>query len=362
MLSFVKRFDFLLLSTSLILCVFGFIALYSIGLGKEPVNFAYLERQGIVFGIFGFIAIVIAVINYRVFASYSVLLYIVSCLILIAVLVFGREVRGTKGWMYLGSVGFQPAELAKIALILMLSRYFSRVTRQVGHVRHLLITGLIAAVPIGLVMLQPDFGSAAILAALWLGMIIISGVPKKSLVALALIFATLAVGAWLFLFKDYQKQRIMTFISPTADQKGSGYNVRQALIAVGSGQIMGRGLGLGSQSHLKFLPEAQTDFIFSVISEEMGFVGVSVIFICWFLFFHRLSILARNARDDFTLYIVLGISIMFFVHVVLNIGGNLGMIPLTGIALPFLSYGGSSLALSLISLGLLQSIRVHQAA
>lgn len=356
---FFKSIDVILLLSVIIITAFGCAALYSIGLGKDPQNFVFLQRQGIVFGIFFIGLLVVSAINYRWFQSYSILMYVATCALLGVVLVFGHTVRGTKGWFNIGSFGFQPAELAKIALIFILSWYFARYTRQIGQLRHVVVTGLLALLPMGLILAQPDFGSAAVLFCIWVGMIIASGMPKKYLIGLFLIVAVGMVGAWFFAFKDYQKQRIITFISPSTDQKGSGYNVRQAMIAIGSGEIFGRGLGLGSQSHLKFLPESQTDFIFSVVAEEMGLVGVFIVFSFWVIFFHRLLRIMYRARDDFALFSVLGISIMFFIQIVFNVGGNLGVVPLTGLVLPFMSYGGSALMIGLLAVGIAQSVRGH---
>ncbi|MBI4239982.1 rod shape-determining protein RodA [Candidatus Uhrbacteria bacterium] len=354
-----RSYDLMLLLAAVILCSFGFAALYSIGLGKEPVNFGFLQKQLFVFGIFFPIALIIAVINYRVFRAYCVVFYIAVCALLVALLFFGTTIRGTKGWLYFGSFAFQPAELAKIGLILILARYFSSYTRQIGQFRHILLSGLLAALPIGLVFVQPDFGSAVVLVVIWLGMILMSGIPKRFLIFFALAFFVATTCLWLFVFKEYQKQRILTFLSPTADVQGSGYNIRQAMIAIGSGQIFGTGLGLGSQSHLKFLPENQTDFIFSVFAEEMGLLGIFFLLFFWVLLFYRLTTGMRRARDDFAVYALLGIMLMFFVHVIFNIGGNLGLVPLTGLVLPFMSYGGSALAASLLAIGITQSIWMH---
>jgi rod shape determining protein RodA len=221
------------------------------------------------------------------------------------------------------------------------------------------VSGFIAALPTGLVLVQPDFGSAAVLFCIWFGMILMSGISKKYVIALAIIVISVVSMFWLFVFKDYQKDRIMTFLAPTADIRGAGYNVHQALIAIGSGQVFGRGFGYGSQSHLKFLPENQTDFIFAVIAEEMGLLGVLIVLASWGLFFQRLLTLMRELREDFALYCVLGISLLFLVHVFFNIGGAIGIIPLTGLVLPFLSYGGSALIMGFIAVGFVQSIKVH---
>lgn len=356
----IRSVDILLLHSMAILFAFGCAALYSIGLGKEPQSFFYLHKQLTVFGIFCAALVLVASVNYRIYRDASIVFYCAVCAVLGAVLIFGSTIRGTRGWFVIGGVGVQPAELAKLALIFILARYLSHFAREIRQARHLLITGLLAAIPIGLILAQPDFGSAAVLFVIWFGMMLVSGIPRRYLLALAVLGVILGAAAWSFGFKEYQKQRIITYLSPGAsDQKGSGYNVRQAMIAIGSGQLFGRGLGLGSQSHLKFLPESQTDFIFSVLAEETGLVGVFLLFLFWILFFYRLIASLRSASDDFGAYTILGISIFFFVHVLLNIGGNLGLVPLTGLVLPFMSYGGSALAVSLLSVGVVLSVRSH---
>ncbi len=280
-------------------------------------------------------------------------------LLLGAVLVLGFTVRGTRGWFAFGGFTFQPVELAKLGLIMALAWYFSSYTRQVGQLKHILLSGILALIPIGAVLLQPDLGSAAILFVIWFGMLLMSGIPRRYTIAMALGLCIIAVSAWLFVLKDYQRQRIITFLSPTHDVQGKSYNVRQAQIAIGSGEWFGRGLGYGSQSHLRFLPESQTDFIFSVLAEELGFLGLSLFFLFWYLLLSRMIRIMKLARDDFALYCVLGVTLMFFSHMIINIGGNLGVVPLTGIVLPFVSYGGSALLIDLLALGLVQSIHIH---
>ncbi|MBI2644725.1 FtsW/RodA/SpoVE family cell cycle protein [Candidatus Uhrbacteria bacterium] len=267
-IGFLRNFrdiDILLFLSIIVLCSFGFAALYSVGLGKDPQNFFYIQKQLGVFAVFLVLFFIVGLLNYRMIRSVSFLAYIAVCIALIVVLLSGQTIRGTRGWFMLGSFGIQPAEFAKLALVCVLARYFSGHTRQIGQFRHILASALIAGVPIALVLLQPDVGSAVVLFLIWFGMIMASGIPKKYIFALVLGIAVISLGAWLFFLKDYQKERIVTFLRPSADVQGSGYNIRQAMIAIGSGQLFGRGLGFGSQSHLKFLPETQTDFIVSSV-------------------------------------------------------------------------------------------------
>jgi len=359
LISRIAQFDWILLVAVFLLFSFGIAIIYSVGLGKEPQTLYFFQKQLTTFGVGLILILGIGLINYRKIKNYSVVAYVLVCLLLASVLFFGHTVRGTKGWFYLGSFGFQPSELAKIGLVLVLAQYLGAYTRQIHQLRHVFISGLIAAVPIGLVLLQPDFGSALILFLIWLGIILMSGIPKRYIVALSLMVATLMTCSWLFLFKDYQKNRILVFLNPAQQQQGRSYNVNQSLIAIGSGELFGRGLGFGSQSHLKFLPENQTDFIFAVLAEEFGFVGVMALLFLWAVFFQRMVALMRRARDDFALFTALGIALIFVIEVTINIGGNLGIMPITGIVLPFMSYGGSALLAALTMVGITQSLASH---
>ncbi|NTU99404.1 FtsW/RodA/SpoVE family cell cycle protein, partial [Candidatus Falkowbacteria bacterium] len=243
--------------------------------------------------------------------------------------------------------------------ILFLSRYFSSASLKVAPMKHLLVTGLGTFLLFALIILQPDFGSAMLLFTLWLIIIILAGLEKKYLVTLFFIVVVLFVGAWSFYFKDYQKQRILTFVNPSFNPLDQGYNVAQAIIAVGSGGMTGRGIGFGSQSQLKFLPESQTDFIFAVVAEELGFLGVGLVLIFFSLFFYRCLANLKNVKSDFGVFFVLGAVSLVFVEMFINIGMNLGILPVIGIALPFLSYGGSSVIANLAMVGVLQSIVIR---
>lgn len=355
----IRAFDWVLFIAVCILMSLGLAAMYSIGLGKDSQDFTFLQKQLTILGIGIIPFIAISAFNYRKLANYSTFVYIASMVVLAAVLIFGDTIRGTRGWFHLMGFSFQPSEIAKIALVLILAWYFNKYTRQLGQFRHIIVSSVLAAIPVGLVALQPDFGTAAILFTVWLGMILISGIPKRYLVSIGIILLIGTTCAWLFLFKDYQKDRILAFVKPSSDQLGRSYNVRQAIIAIGSGGIWGQGIGSGSQSHLKFLPENQTDFIFAVVAEEMGLVGVTILFLCFTTIFFRLYIGIRRARDDFALFVLLGCTILLITQVTINIGGNLGLVPVTGIVLPFVSYGGSALLANLLLIGVVQSVISH---
>ncbi|MBI2483656.1 rod shape-determining protein RodA [Candidatus Uhrbacteria bacterium] len=359
MLHRLKQLDIPLLIVVIFFATISLSSLYSIGAGRGGDAMKYFERQSIYFVVSMVAALTVSFIRHTFFRSVSALIYLASTASLIAVLFIGTTVRGTKGWIALGELTLQPVEFAKIGVILALAGYFSIFTRQVHHLRHIIVSGLIAAVPAGFVLLQPDIGSAAIILFIWFTMILVSGISKKYLLYIGTLASVCIFASWMFLLHDYQKDRILAFIHPTAETQSRGYNVRQAMIAIGSGQLFGKGLGRGSQTQLRFLPEAQTDFIFSVIAEELGLFGILLLLIAWGVFFQRLFALMAKINDDFSLYLLFGVAALFFIHLIINIGGNLGLLPLTGIVLPFLSYGGSAMLLAFLSLGIVQSIAIH---
>jgi rod shape determining protein RodA len=203
---------------------------------------------------------------------------------------------------------------------------------------------------------QPDFGSALILFFVWLAMIIMAGFNKKYLAVILLIILVLGAFSWLFYFKPYQKERLLTFLNPSFEPLSQGYNVAQAIIAVGSGGLWGRGIGFGSQSQLKFLPESQNDFIFGVISEELGFLGVILVFLFFGIFFYRLLVNIKKINNDFGIFFILGVMSLIFIEMFINIGMNIGVLPVIGISLPFLSYGGSAMLANLIMVGIVENI------
>ncbi|HCB55781.1 MAG: Rod shape-determining protein RodA [Candidatus Uhrbacteria bacterium GW2011_GWE2_40_58] len=347
--------DWWLLTTMLVLVMFGLAAIYSVELSQETAGFLNIKKQLIALviglGCYSFFAYY----NYRLLQNYSVLLYVIGLLLLIGVLLFGSTIRGTTGWYNLGPFGFQPVEFMKLALAIALATYCSQRARRLFGVREILETMAITGVPVFFTLLQPDFGSAMLLIGIWFVVVLFAGIQRKHFLFLTLCAILFGIFAWFFLLADYQQARIATFFDPSLDPLGEGYNVTQAVIAVGAGGSYGSGLGFGSQSQLKFLPESQTDFIFAVIAEELGFVGVSIVFITFSLLFWRILTTAKRARDDFALYFVLAMGGSIFLQFVVNVGMNLGMLPVTGLGLPMVSYGGSSLILFLSMLGVIQS-------
>ncbi len=357
--SFLLGTDWVLVLSVLTLAAFGLAAIYSIDLGRG-LGFGQTKTQ--VFALVLGLVLMFALsrVPKSAWRSYSLLAYVLGVLVLLYVVLFGVEIRGTRGWIIFAGFSFQPVEFMKVGMVLFMAYLIERSGRAFATFTFFSKTALYAVVPVLLVLLQPDLGSAITLFVVWLGLVLMVGIKRRYVLLLAVGLVVVAVLGWLFVLQGYQKDRIMTFIDPNRDPLGAGYNVQQSIIAVGSGRVFGRGLGQGSQTQLRFLPEAQTDFIFSVIAEELGFIGVSVVFIAFIALWYRLIRIALAAKDDFGLFVVLGATMLIFGEVGINVGATLGSMPVTGIALPFVSAGGSSLLLHLILIGILLS--VHRSA
>lgn len=286
-------------------------------------------------------------------------LFICGCGFLLILFLLGTT-RGIHGWLNFGAFSVQPVEPVKLILILVLAKYFSRRHIEIAHVKHILISGLYAFILFLLVLLQPDFGGALVIACIWFGMVMLSGISKKHLFAVFLIGALSGLFLWSFVFKEYQKQRLITFIHPLTDIRGSGYNAYQSMIAVGSGGVVGKGVGLGSQSRLQFLPEYETDFIFAAFAEEWGFVGVVILSFCYALLIWRILRNAALGLSNFEILFGLGLAVMIMSHFMIHAGMNVGLLPVTGITLPFMSYGGTNLLTLFAGLGVLMGMRRYR--
>lgn len=301
------------------------------------IDFRFLKRTEVLVTIFGFFS-----------------------LILILLFIVGHVANGAQSWFSFGGFSFQPADMMKLVVILMLAKYFSRRHVEIDNFKHIFISGLYAFIPFLLVFLQPDFGSAIIIFFIWIGMILISGISKKHLLIVFGIGVLTFIFLWGFVFKPYQKDRIMNFVQPLSDVQGSGYSVYQSTIAVGSGKILGKGVGFGTQSRLKFLPEYQTDFIFASFVEEWGFLGALILFILFGLIIWRILHIALLGVTNFEILFGVGLTIYFMSHFIINIGMNIGMMPVTGITLPFMSYGGSHLLAEFVGLGILMGMNKYR--
>lgn len=279
------------------------------------------------------------------------------CAFLLLIFAFGSIVKGAQNRFDLGFFAVQPSDPAKLLLVLLLSKYFARRHVEIQHYRHIFVSGAYAFLLFVLVFLQPDFGSAIIIFSIWFGMVLIAGISWKHLGTLLVIAVIVVAGLWHWGLHPYQKQRVLTFLHPLADIRGTGYNAYQSTVAVGSGEVLGKGIGYGTQSKLRFLPEYQTDFIFAAYAEEWGFVGVMLLFGLFTVVIVRILVIAAHAGDNFEMLFGMGLAVYFTAQFLVHAGMNLGLLPITGTTLPLMSYGGSHLLTEYLALGVLMAMR-----
>lgn len=284
-------------------------------------------------------------------------IFAITVAVLALLFSLAQVTRGVQSWFQFGSLAFQPSDVAKLVIILVLAKYFSRRHIEIKNLRHIIVSSAYALLIFFLVFLQPDFGGAMVIFAIWLGMVLISGMSKKHLAFVGLLGLVISAGLWLFVFAPYQKARVISFIHPLSDVRGAGYNAYQSMVAVGSGQMFGKGIGQGSQSKLQYLPEYETDFIFAAFAEEWGFVGTVLLLTFCLLLLFRIVNNAEHSATNFETLFGLGVALFFSVHIAVNAGMNLGLLPVTGITFPFMSYGGSHLLTEWLALGILSSMK-----
>ena len=359
LLAHIKRYDWLLMGAVFLLIALGLVTLFSLsGVSSAP----FFQRQLLWAGIGICILVMVSFIDFQIFRTQRgavILFYIFSILLLVGVLLAGRAIRGIDAWFRVGAILFQPVELAKLALIILLAKYFSKRHVEIYRMKHLVASGVYAALPTALVLFQPDLGSAIILFSIWFFTIILSGIRLRHFFLLIIVSAVVFVFAWSSFLAPYQKDRITAFLNPQDDPQGAGYQMIQSMIAMGSGRIFGKGLGYGSQSHLNFLPESETDFIFAAFAEEWGFVGSFAVLILFFIVLWRVIAIGILSADNFSQLYTIGFSAFIFVQSIIHIGMNMGLLPVTGITLPFVSYGGSSLVVLLVGVGITQNIHMR---
>jgi len=346
-------FDPLLFGAMIALTLMGLVTMYTF----TSANF-FFERQTIWILISVALMFLVMVPDYRFLraGNTTFILYVLSVTSLVLVLFIGEVTLGAQSRFDLGFFSLQPSDPAKLVLIAVLAKYFSKRHELIGDFRHIIVSGVYAFLVFGLVFIQPDFGSAIILFFIWFGMVLVAGIKIKHL-ALVFLFATVAFGGmWQFAFQDYQKARIMTFIDPLSDIQGAGYNAYQSTIAVGSGQLFGKGIGYGTQSKLQFLPEYETDFIFAAFAEEWGLVGVAILFILFGVVIWRLLQYAILGATNFERLFATGVAILITSHFFVHIGMNIGLLPVTGTTVPFLSYGGTHLMTEFIGIGVVMAM------
>lgn len=358
-LSQIKKCDWVLTIAVLLLVLVGLLSIYGIGRSE---NLNIFKRQLVYVALGIFIMFLFSIMDYRFFRDNPYLLlifYVLGVALLIGVLLIGREIRGVTSWLRIGQWGFEPVELVKLVMILILAKYFSLRHIEVYRLRHLIVSGLYVIVPLVLILVQPELGYVLILSFVWLVMVVIAGIRLKHILFLVLIGVIIFSVGWLFLLQDYQKERVLSFISPYSDPLGGGYNIIQSIIAVGSGKFFGRGLGRGPQSQLNFLPEQHTDFIFATIAEEWGFAGSFFILFLLGFIFYKLVKISFNSSNNFARLFSIGFASMILFQAIINIGMNVGLFPIIGIPLPFVSFGGSSMVMSFVGLGIIQSISIR---
>ena len=342
-----------LLLAALALSVVGLLTVRS---ASAEMGAGYFSRQliwlcgGLLFGLLAF------AIDYQKLVAWSPLLYTGGIVALLLVLPFGHRAGGAVGWFRVGSVGVQPSEFAKLATALLLARYLSAESRSFLSLRQIALVIAIAAGPMAVTALQPDLGGAAMFAPLVAGVLLVAGVRLRLLLAAAAVVVLLAPVVWSFGMKDYQRQRVLTFLQPASDPLGAGYQVRQSKIAVGSGQWSGRGYRQGTQSQLRFLPARHTDYILAVLAEERGFLGMAIVLGLYGLYFASAAAIAARARDRAGILLVVALASIAGFHVVYNAAMVIGLVPNTGIPVPFLSYGGSFMLINWIAVGLMLNV------
>lgn len=349
-----KNIDWVLFVSVLTVCLFGLVTMNSF-VGRTQ----YFNNQFLWISLGVVLFFIASGIDWRFLKNTRIIVILFGCAVgaLSLLYIFGSAFKGAQSFLSVGGFSFQPANIIELITIFILAKYFSRRHMEIAHIRHIIVSGLYVLVLFVLVVLQPDFGGAMIIFLLWLGMVLVSGISKKHLFLVFFIGMVTFGGLWLFIFKSYQKERIMTFLNPMTSILDEGYNVYQSTIAIGSGEVFGKGVGYGTQSKLQFLPEYQTDFIFAAYAEEWGFVGVIILFILYGIIFWRMLSIASRGGSNFEILYGVGLTILFFVHSLIHIGSNIGMLPVTGNTLSFMSYGGSHIMTEFLALGILMGMK-----
>lgn len=357
MISFLKDLAWGPILAAVFLSFLGLLSIYSSSKG-DFLNF-YKQLSFFILGII--CLFLFARFDYRAFKTNSLfilMLYFLGLILLGGLFLFGTEIRGVKSWYHFGIISFSPTEFMKLVLVIILAKFFSFRHRELYKIRHILFSALYILVPAILIYKQPDMGSVLIIVALWLGMLFVSGIKLRHFFVLILVGIIFMAFSWNFLLKDYQKERIVSLVKPDYKPLEIGWNQRQAKIAIGNGGLFGQGFKKGSQTQYGFLPEPQTDFIFSAIAEEFGFFTVLLLFAAYFYLVLQIVKTSFLAQDNFARLFCSGIAILLIFQFFINIGTNLGFLPVIGLPLYFVSYGGTSLLFIYIALGLIENIYI----
>ncbi len=353
-----KKLDWMLIASIILLSLIGSLSIYSSSLREG--DFSIFNKQ-IAFLIIGIVLMfVLSFLDWKGLREnpYFILTFYFLCVLALAGLFFfAPQTRGIKGWYKLGSFSFDPIGLTRIVLIILLAKYFSARHIEMYKVRHIILSGFYVLLPAILIFFQPDLGSSLILIVFWVSILIVSGIKLRHFLVLLFCGVLIVILSWSFLLKDYQKERIISFAMPQIEPLGMNWSQNQAKIAIGSGGIFGQGFGKGSQTQYGFLSEPHTDFIFAAIAEEFGLVGVLIILCLFLVLVWRIIKIAILARSNFPRLFSLGLAVIIVFQAFIHIGMNIGILPVIGLSLPLVSYGGSELIAFYIGLGILQSIK-----
>ncbi|MCL5104629.1 MAG: rod shape-determining protein RodA [Armatimonadetes bacterium] len=356
-----KNFDYALLFVTGAIITFSCAMIYSASRGGVAGS-GFVERQ-MMWAVLGCVgAAVVASIDHTIYTRHAKKLYVFNVLMLIAVVVAGHESKGAQRWIGVGPFTIQPSEFAKIIMIITLAVFLAERRDRIRGLGVFAGSFIYLAIPMLLIFKQPDLGTSLVLIAIWITMLFVMGTDFKNIVLFCAVGAALGLTAWFVpgLMKDYQKNRVITFVNPDADRRGSGYHVTQSRIAIGSGKMLGKGFLKGTQRELRFIPEQHTDFIFTVVGEETGFVGAAGLLLLYFMLLWRGLTIMWAAEDSTGRAIAAGVVGMLAFHVIVNIGMTVGVMPVTGVPLPMFSYGGSSLMANLMAIGLLEGVSMRR--
>ena len=352
-----KNLDFSLILLPIILSAFGLATVFSLG-AENALFYKQLILQ--IAGLFLCVGILFLDFRFLREGHYTFIFYIFAILLLLLLVVLGATVNNAQSWFRFWGISLQPVELAKLSLIFILAKFFYKRHIEVSYMPTLFFSFIYAAIIFALTIMQPDLGSALVVLSIWGIIVFVSGIPKKYILGIISAVALIGFISWNFLFQDFQKERIYSFIDPTRDIRGSGYNVYQSMIAVGSGGLWGKGINFGSQSKLSFLPEYETDFIFAAFAEEWGYIGTVFCILIYLILIFRIIQAGSKMESNFETLFCVGVAGYFIVHTGVNIGMNIGLLPVTGIPLPFMSAGGTHVLVEWTMLGLIVSMSKHQ--
>ena len=358
----IQYFDWWLIGLTLMLGAVGLVLIYSAANAGDAVMENALHGKQMIWFAIGLAAMVCTfVFNYRLMDQWGGGIYLISIVLLICVLLYGKHVGGSRRWLVMGPLTLQPSELVKISVIILLAKYYSkRVSIRGFTLRQLVVPMVIVLIPFILIVKQPDLGTALLVVLIAASITIYVKIERRSMAWLIGTGAVLVSLAWFFFLKGYQKQRILTFLNPDRDPLGAGYHIIQSKIAIGSGMLFGKGFLKGTQNALSFLPEQHTDFILSVLAEEWGFLGTTFVLVLYLLLLIWGLNIAYGCRDTFGTILAVGVTSMFFWQVFINVGMVMGLMPVVGVTLPLISYGGSSVVTSLVGIGILMNISMRR--